>query len=175
MPNEAKRAEVADLAAALSASSTAIVSDYRGLKVADLLAIRRALRAQGIQYRIVKNRLARIAAEQAGVGDLAPLLEGPSALALGSIEESQLARVFLDAVRSYRTVHVRGGVVRQRRIEADDVTRLATLPGRDILLSELGGAMVSPIGTMGGLLAAPLRNLGYALQQLAERKAAAAG
>lgn len=173
MPTEAKRAKVAELAAALSGSSTAIVSDYRGLSVADLQAIRRALRAQGVHYRVVKNRLARIAAQEAGIGDLAPLLEGPSALALGSMEESQVARAFLEAVRPYRTVRVRGGIVRQRRIEPEDVTQLATLPGREVLLAQLGGAMVSPLSSMGGLLAAPLRNLGYALQQVAARKAGA--
>ena len=175
MPTEAKRATVAELVAALSGSSTAIVSDYRGLSVADLVTIRRALRAQGVTYRVVKNRLARIAADEAGVAELAPLLEGPSALALGSGEEGQMARAFLEAMRPYRTVQVRGGVVRRRRVAAEDVTRLATLPGRDVLLSQLGGAMVSPLGTMAGLLAAPLRNLGYALQQVADRKASAAG
>ena len=104
MPTEAKKAEVAELVELLSGSHTAIVSDYRGLTVADLLKIRRQLREKGIGHRVVKNRLGRIAAEQSGREDLVPLLVGPSALTTGGADESALARGLLDALRPYRTV-----------------------------------------------------------------------
>ena len=170
MPTEAKEATVAELAQAFAESPSSIVAEYRGLTVADLGAIRRSLREQGIQYRVVKNRLAKIAAVQAGVEELDPLLEGPSAIALGPVDESLLAKTFLDAVRPYRGIVVKGGVVGGRRIDAPGVTALATLPPRDVLLGQLAGGFASPLSTMAGLLAAPLRNLGHALQQLADER-----
>jgi large subunit ribosomal protein L10 len=173
MPTEAKRATVAALKEDLSAAKAMIVADYRGLTVADINAVRRTLRGQGIKYRVVKNRLAKIAAQEAGNTELAALLEGPSALAMGSGDEVALAKSFLDAIRPYRTVAVRGAVLGGHRVDAESVTRLATLPSREVLLGQLAGGMVAPLASMASLLAAPLRNLGYALAQLAERKAQA--
>jgi large subunit ribosomal protein L10 len=170
MPTEAKQAAVADLVAALSKAEGAIVSDHRGLKVSEISKVRRELRAKGITYRIVKNRLARIAAQEAGRDDLVPLLTGPSALAVGAEDETALARGLLDAVRPYRTVTVRGAAIRGTTYDAEAVVRLAALPGRDVLLAQLAGGIASPLGTMAGLLAAPLRNLGYALAQVRDQR-----
>jgi large subunit ribosomal protein L10 len=170
MPTEAKRETVAELTQEFQGSRASIVADYRGLTMSELTTVRRALRDKGIQYRVVKNRLAKIAATDAGIEELVPLLEGPTAIALGGEDETVLARSFLDATRPYRTIVVRGGVIGGRRIEADGVTRLATLPGRDVLLGQLAGGFASPLSTMAGLLAAPLRDLASCLQQLAEQR-----
>jgi large subunit ribosomal protein L10 len=170
MPTEAKKATVAELREEFSAAKATIVADYRGLTVSDIQAVRRALRGEGITYRVVKNRLAKIAAQEAGQTELSEMLEGPTALAMGSGDEVVLARTFLDAVRPYKTVVVRGAVLNGKRVGTDSVTRLATLPSRDVLLAQLAGGMASPLSTMASLFAAPLRNLGYALSQLAEQK-----
>lgn len=170
MPTEAKKATVAELKEEFSAAKATIVADYRGLTVTEIQAVRRALRGEGITYRVVKNRLAKIAAQEAGQTELSEMLEGPTALAMGSGDEVVLARTFLDAVRPYKTVVVRGAVLNGRRLDTDSVSRLATLPSREILLAQLAGGMASPLSTMASLLAAPLRNLGYALSQLAEQK-----
>jgi large subunit ribosomal protein L10 len=175
MPTEAKRATVARLTALFEASPSSIVADYRGLTVSEIGAVRRSLREKGIHYHVVKNRLAKIAADDAGMPELGPLLQGPTAIAAGIDDESQLAKAFLDAVRPYKVVVVRGGVIRGRRIEAGDVTRLAELPSREVLLAQLAGAMASPISTLGGLLTAPIRNLGGGLAQLAEQRGGSAG
>src|SRR6187551_2330751 len=167
MPTEAKQAAVAELKEALSASNATIVADYRGLTVSDIQAVRRTLRSEGITYRVVKNRLAKIAATEAGREELNDLLDGPTALAMGSSDEVTLARVFLDAIKPYKTVVVRGGIVGEIRIDANSITRMAALPGREVLLAQLAGGMASPLATMASLLAAPLRNLGYALSQVA--------
>ena len=172
MPTEAKQAAVAQLKDELSQAKATIVADYRGLTVADISAVRRSLRGEGITYRVVKNRLAKIAAQEAGTGELSELLTGPSAIAMGSGDEVALARAFLDAIRPFRTVAVRGGVLNGKRVDADAVTRLATLPSREVLLAQLAGSMASPLSSMASLFSAPLRNLGYALSQLAEQKGA---
>lgn len=170
MPTEAKRAEVAELVTVLGVAKGAIVSDHRGLKVADIRRIRRDLRDKGITYRVVKNRLARIAAEETGRTDLVPLLSGPSAIVYGGDDETALARGLLDAVRPFRGVSIRGAAIGGTTYDADAVTRLAALPGREVLLAQVAGGFASPLSTMAGLLAAPLRNLGYALTQLHEQR-----
>jgi large subunit ribosomal protein L10 len=175
MPTEAKQATVAELKEELSKSKAAIVADYRGLTVSDIQAVRRALRNEGITYRVVKNRLAKIAAQEAGREQLNELLEGPTAIAIGSSDEVTLARTFLDAIRPYRNVVIRGGMIGETRIDAGSITRMASLPGREVLLAQLAGGIASPLATMASLLAAPLRNLAYALAQVAEAKGKQAG
>ncbi len=171
MPTEAKQAAVAQLKEEFSAASATIVADYRGLTVSEISAIRRTLRGEGITYRVVKNRLARIAAQEAGNTELSEMLEGPTALAMGGSDEVVLARTFLDAIKPYKVVNVRGGVLSGKRVDASSIAKLATLPPRDVLLAQLAGGIASPLTTMASLLSAPLRNLGYALTQLADKKA----
>jgi large subunit ribosomal protein L10 len=175
MPTEAKRATVAELREELAGHRTMIVSEYRGLKVKEIAEIRRALRKQGVSYRVVKNRLMRIAADDT-VGDaLRPLLTGPTAIAFGN-DEAGTAKAMLDATRPFaKVVRITGGVLGDRSIDADAVTRLAALPSREVLLAKLAGGMQAPVATLAGLFAAPLRNLGYALSQVAEQKSRAGG
>jgi large subunit ribosomal protein L10 len=171
MPTEAKRETVAELRQELANARTLVVSEYRGLKVKEIAEIRRALRKQDVTYRVVKNRLLRIAAEDTLGSALSPLLTGPTAIAFGN-DEAGTAKAVIDATRPYsRVVRITGAVLGNRAIGADDVTRLAALPPREVLLARLAGGMQAPVSTLAGLFAAPLRNLGYALQQLAEQKA----
>ena len=172
MPTEAKRETVAHLRDEIARTRTFIVSEYRGLKVKELAEIRRALRKDGVTYRVVKNRLMRIAAEGATGEALAPLLEGPTAIAFGT-DEAGTAKAVLDAMRPFnRVVKIKGGVLGATAIDADSVTVLAALPSRVVLQARLAGAIISPVATLAGLLSANLRNLAYGLQQLADKKAA---
>jgi len=172
MPTEAKQAAVAELVELLKETDTTIVSDHRGLTVADLQKVRGELRGKGISYRIIKNRLAKIAAEQADRAELVPLLVGPSALAYGAEDESSLAKALTDATKPFK-VEVRGAAIRGETVDAASVAALAALPGREALLAMLAGGMAAPLSTMAGLLAAPLRDLGYGLAQLQEQREAA--
>jgi large subunit ribosomal protein L10 len=155
MPTEAKRETVAELREALSASRTLIVSEYRGLTVKEIAEIRRALRKQDVSYRIVKNRLLRIAAQDT-IGDaLSPMLTGPTAIAFGN-DESSTAKAVIDATRPYRVVTITGGVLGDRAISADAVRSLASLPSRDVLLAQAIGAIVGPMAQTATLLQAPM-------------------
>jgi large subunit ribosomal protein L10 len=173
MPTEAKRETIASLREELSRHTTMIVSEYRGLKVRELADIRRALRKQDVSYRIVKNRLMRIAADEVGVSALSPLLEGPSAIAFGRGDEAAIAKAVLDATRPFKVVKVKGGVLGSRAIDADGVTRLATLPSRDVLLAQVAGAIAAPMATVAGLLDAPLRGVVGGLDALIAARSAA--
>ena len=170
MPTEAKRETVAELREELANARTMIVSEYRGLSVKELAEIRRSLRKQDVSYRVVKNRLMRIAAADSVGEALSPLLVGPTAIAFGN-DEAGTAKAVIDATRPYsKIVRITGGILGGKAIDAESVTRLATLPSREVLLAKLAGGMQAPVATLAGLLAAPLRNLGYALALLAEQK-----
>ena len=173
MPTEAKRATVAELREDLAGSSALITTEYRGLTVREIGEIRRALRKNDVTYRVVKNRLMRIAAEQEGNEGLARLLTGPSAIAFGSGDEAAVAKAVIDAVRPYKLVKVTGAVVGGKTLDAAGVQTLATLPSREVLLAQLAGAFNAPATQVAGLLAANLRSLGSLLAQVQEQKAQA--
>ena len=155
MPTEAKRETIDDLRAQLDSSRAMIVSEYRGLKVKEISEIRRTLRKSDVSYRVVKNRLMRIAAQDNAAAEaLSPLLVGPTAIAFGQ-DEAGTAKAVLDATRPYKIVKITGGVLGSRAIDADSVTRLAALPSRDVLLAEAVGAIVAPLSTTAGLFDAP--------------------
>ena len=173
MPTEAKRETIEQLRGEIAGSTALIVSEYRGLKVSELAEIRRALRKSDVTYHVVKNRLLRIAAAETNGEALSPLLVGPTAIAIGRGDESVAAKAVLDATRPFKVVKITGAVLGDRRIDAEAVTRLATLPSRPVLQAKLAGAMQAPIATLAGLLVANIRNLGYALTQVRDQKTAA--
>jgi large subunit ribosomal protein L10 len=174
MPTEAKRESVAELREALSNSRTLIISEYRGLTVKEIAEIRRALNKQSVTYRVVKNRLLRIAAQDTIGEALSPMLIGPTAIAFG-MDESGTAKAVIDATRPFKVVTITGGILGDRAISADAVRSLANLPPREVLLAKLAGGMQAPVATLAGLLAANIRNLGYALAQVRDQKAQSTG
>jgi large subunit ribosomal protein L10 len=173
MPTEAKRETVAALTEEARSAKAMIVSEYRGLKVSDLGEIRRNLRKQNVTYHVVKNRLMKIAAREAGTEAIESLLTGPTAVAFVKGEEGAAAKAVLDAFRPYRAIKVTGAVLGDRVVGADGVIALALLPGRDVLLSQVAGAIAAPMSTVAGLFDAPLRDIAGLVQALADKEAAA--
>jgi large subunit ribosomal protein L10 len=173
MPTDVKRQAVAELAELLRTSSAMAVADYRGLKVSEMQSVRRTLRDSGVRLTIAKNRLLKIAADEADRAELKPLLDGPTALATIDGDEAAMAKALAEALRPYsRTVTVRGGLLGDQPIDADQLTRLATLPSREVLLGKLAGGMAAPMTGMAGVLAANLRNLVGVLSAIADQKQA---
>ena len=171
MPTDAKRQAVTELAEMLRSSSAMAVADYRGLKVSDMQAVRRTLRESGVQLHIAKNRLLKIAADEADRTELKPLLEGPTALATIDGDEAAMAKALADAFRPYsRVVTMRGGMLGSQAIDASQLSRLATLPSREVLLARLAGGMAAPMTGMAGVLAANMRNLVGVLSAVADKK-----
>jgi large subunit ribosomal protein L10 len=169
MPTEAKRETVAELTEECRSATAMIVSEYRGLKVSQFGEIRRSLRKQNVSYHVVKNRLMVIAAREAGSEAIALLLQGPTAVAFIKGDEGAAAKAVLDAFRTHRMVKVTGAIIGNRVIDADGVTRLSTLPGRDVLRAQVAGALTAPMATMAGLFDAPLRDIAGLVQALADQ------
>ena len=172
MPTEAKQAAVAELRQQLQANPTLIVSEYRGLTVREIQEIRRSLRKQDVTYRVIKNRLMKIAAADTVGSALDALLTGPTAIAFGN-DAGATAKAVIDTMRPYRTVKITGALLGDRTIDADGVTRLASLPNRETLLSQIAGAFTAPLATTAGLFDAPLRDVVGLVAALAEKQAAA--
>lgn len=170
MPTEAKRETVAALAEEARSASAMIVSEYRGLKVSELGEIRRSLRKQNVTYHVVKNRLMKIAAREAGAEALGILLEGPTAVAFLNGDEGAAAKAVLDAFRPYKVIKITGAVLGDRVVNADGVTRLAQLPSRDVLRAQVAGAIAAPMSTMAGLFDAPAREIAGLIGALAAKQ-----
>jgi large subunit ribosomal protein L10 len=172
MPTDAKRQAVSELTEMLRGSSALAVADYRGLTVSEMHTVRRSLRSNGVSLKIAKNRLLKIAADEAGVAELKTLLDGPTAIAATSGDEVSLARALQDAFRPYKMVTIRGGLLAGQPVSASDLQRLASLPGREVLLARLAGGMAAPLTGMAGVLAGNLRNLIGVLNAVVDAKRA---
>jgi large subunit ribosomal protein L10 len=173
MPTRQKVQAVQDLSDQLTRAQMVIVTDYRGLKVADLQAFRGNLRPSGGEVHIAKNTLTRIAASNAGMPGLDALLEGPSALVFAFEDPVQTAKAVSDFVRTSRILTVKGGVMGDREVSAADVEAIATLPSREELQAKLLGMLVSPMSRTLGVLSGPSRSMVYVLNARAEQPEAA--
>jgi len=142
MRREQKKEAVKELADKLSRCNIAITTDYRGLSVAEMTELRRQLRKMEIEYRVIKNNLARFAAEQAGKEGLTSIIEGPTAIAFSYGDVIVPAKALVDYIRSSKSqLKIRGGLLDQRVLSASEVTTLAVLPPWDELIAKLLGAM----------------------------------
>jgi len=163
-----KAAAVAELTDAFRGSSAAVLTEYRGLTVAQLKELRRSL-AGNATYSVVKNTLTKIAAKEAGVDTLDSLLEGPSAIAFITGDPVEVAKSLRDFGRNHPLLVVKGGVL-EGKASADEVRKLADLESREVLLAKLAGAMKASLSQAVGLFAAPLSQAARLLAALEEQK-----
>jgi large subunit ribosomal protein L10 len=161
MQKEDKQKVIDDLVARLNASDSLIVADYRGLTMPQVDGLRDELLKHGAQFKVVKNTLTRRAAEAAGATALLPLLEGPSAIAFieADGDPAAVAKALAAAARETRVLEIRGGVLQERTMSAEDVDALSKLPSIDVLRGQVVGAILGPLNAILGLVNAPLQNL----------------
>jgi large subunit ribosomal protein L10 len=156
----------------------AILTDYRGLTVAQMADLRRELRSSDVEVRVAKNTLLRLAAKQAGREGMVPLLEGPTAVAFVYGDPAVAAKSLTDTVRTRRLgLTVKSAVLGDKLLQGADVSRIAELPSRDVLIAQVVGSIQAPISSFVGVLAATLQSFLGTLearrQQLEEGGAAA--
>ena len=176
MPTQAKAAVIDEITERFQNSSAAVLTEYRGLTVAQLTELRRSLGA-GSTYAVVKNTLTKRAAEQVGHADLAPLLNGPTAIAFIEGDPVEGAKALRDFAKANPLLVVKGGVVDGRTVDASEVTRLADVEPREVLLAKLAGAMKGNLSKAAALFQAPLSKtarLAAALQDKREKEGAEA-
>ena len=165
MSREKKTLIIDSLQEVFSKCSIGILTDYRGLSTPEITNLRGRLRESSIEYRVVKNTLARFAAERAGKDELVSLFEGPIAIAFSYGDIIEPARVLADYIRTSKaTLDIKGGFISDRVLTSKDVTTLSTLPSREILLAKVLGRMQAPISALVSQLTAPIRGIIGVLQ-----------
>ena len=157
---EQKVEQVDLLTEKLKRTKVAVLTDYRGLTVSQLQELRSRLRGGNVEYRVIKNTLARRAAEAAGVPALESELKGPIAIAFGYDDLSLPSKLINEFVRTTRLkLDVKGGLVEGRVFTPDQVKQLADLPSRETLIAQLMGTMQSPVGQLVGIMQTPVQQL----------------
>jgi large subunit ribosomal protein L10 len=168
------KVEVVDaVRARLDESSAAVVTEYRGLTVAEMAALRKAIRTVGGDFKVFKNTLVRRAITGSSHEPLTELLEGPTAIAFVAGDVSAVAKALRDFARGAPALIIKGGVLDGSLLGAKELGALADLPSRDVLLSMFAGALAAPMRTMAGLLKAVPQNFAYGLSALLESKGGA--
>jgi large subunit ribosomal protein L10 len=171
MPTQAKAAVIDEITERFQKSSAAVLTEYRGLTVTQLTQLRRSLGA-GSSYAVVKNTLTKRAADSVGHSDLAPLLNGPTAIAFIEGDVVEAAKAIRDFARANPLLVVKGGVVEGRTVGAAEVTALADVEPREVLLAKLAGAMMGNLSKAAGLFQAPLSQVARLAAALQEKKPA---
>ena len=165
-PRPEKVAQVDEVKEKLAASAAVLVTEYRGLTVGAMAELRRSLRAAGGDYKVYKNTLVRFAATAQGMGDMLPLLQGPTAVAFVGGDVSEVAKVIRDFSRTHPALVLKGGMLGEGFVGPAEAMALAELPSREVLLARIAGAMLAPMQTLAGLLEALPRNFAFGLQAL---------
>jgi large subunit ribosomal protein L10 len=165
--NKTQRQEtVESLTEQLRASPNLYVTDFTGLNVLRMTEFRRRLRASGISYIVVKNTLAQRALAANEITALDDHLAGPTGLVLAGKDPVAAARVLSDFVREFEKPTIKIGLIDGRPVTSDQVKRLASLPSREVLLSQLAGAMQAPVAQLAGVLNGMLYQMVGALEAL---------
>jgi large subunit ribosomal protein L10 len=160
-----KAAAVAELAEQFTKSAAAVLTEYRGLTVKDLKALRRSL-GENATYAVTKNTLTTIAAREAGIEGLDDTLVGPTAIAFISGDVATVAKGLRDFAKANPHLVIKAGVMDGRVLDADTVRKLADLESREVLLAKLAGAMNGKQALVVSLFAAPLSQAARALGAL---------
>lgn len=155
---EKKKQVVAEIAEKLKTSKSTILTDYRGLTVAEITELRKQLREAGVEFKVLKNTLTRRATEEVGLTELNESLTGPTAIAFSYEDVVAPAKILHKFAKDHEALEIKGGVVEGRIVSFDEVKALAELPSREGLLSMLLS-----------VLQAPMRNFALAVKAVADK------
>jgi large subunit ribosomal protein L10 len=172
-PRPEKVVVVDEVRQRLDGADATILTEYRGLTVAELADLRRALAAVGVDYKVYKNTLVKLAIAGGPHAGLESLLSGPTAVAFVSGEITAVAKALRDFARTNPNLVIKGGLSGESVLTQSDLTALADLPSREVLLARLAGAIAAPMQQFAGLLQALPRNLAYGLSALLEQSGGA--
>lgn len=162
---EKKRQAINELKEIFTGCSAAVFTDYRGLSNAQLTGLRRKLRESDTQYRVVKNTMARFAAQGVNKEWLLSFFDGPVAIAFGYGQEAGPSKALVDYIQAASLeLGIKGGFIGDRRLTPAEVIVLARLPSRDVLLAKVMGGMQSPIAGLVSILSSPMQGLVGVLQ-----------
>jgi large subunit ribosomal protein L10 len=160
-----KATAVAELTESFRNSNAAVLTEYRGLTVAQLKTLRRSLSGNA-EYFVVKNTLTKIAAKEAGVDAFDSLLQGPSAIAFISGDAVEVAKGLRDFAKTNPLLVIKGGVLDGKALTPAEISKLADLESREVLLAKLAGAMLASLSQAAALFQAPLSQAARTIEAL---------
>jgi large subunit ribosomal protein L10 len=172
MARPEKVAVVDEIRTKLADADAAILTEYRGLTVTELATLRGALRPAATEYKVFKNTLARRAVEQAGLTELAELLQGPTAIAFVRGDAVVAAKALRDFGRTSPALVLKGGLLGPRVLTPRDIEALADIEPREVLLARLAGGFQAPLVKAAGLFQAFTRNFAYGVKALIDQRVA---
>ena len=165
---EQKEQIVEGIKAKISAASSIVLVDYKGLTVAQDTEMRKKFRESGVDYQVLKNRLVKIAFNELGYTQFDEALNGPTAVAFGSTDIAAPAKIAVDSVKAYNKMAVKCGYVDGTFLNEDGVKELAAIPSREVLLAKRLGSMLAPISKLAYVLDAIKEQKGGATEAAAE-------
>jgi large subunit ribosomal protein L10 len=168
-----KATAVADIAEQFKSSTATVITEYRGLTVANLAELRRSLSGSAT-YSVAKNTLIKRAASEAGVEGLDELFVGPTAIAFVSGEAVDAAKAIKKFAKDHKALVIKGGYMDGRALTVAEVERIADLESREVLLAKLAGAMKANLSKAAGLFNAPASQMARLAAALQEKMAAEA-
>jgi len=165
MLRERKTQIIGQLSDKLSRSAIVIATSYQGLPAKEMTELRRALADASVDYHVVKNTLTRFAAQRASKEQVMSIIDGPTALAFSYGDVVKAAKVLSQYIKSKDlALQIKGGLLGERVLSGDEVVALASLPPREILVSQLIAQLQAPVRSLHNVLSSPLRGLCYVLQ-----------
>jgi large subunit ribosomal protein L10 len=165
VPTAEKAETIEALRQRLGGATAAVLTEYRGLTVQQLSELRKQLRAASAEYRVVKNRLARVAIEGSPLASLRPHLTGPIGVVIARKDPAAVAKALQGFVKTNPALQLRVGVVDGQLLDSQGLKAVADLPTRDVLRGQVVGALQGPLQQLVGLLQAPQRELAYILAE----------
>lgn len=173
MNKQSKQELVAEFAGKLQEAKAAFLADYRGLNVAQASDLRRKLHDAGVEYRVVKNTLLRLAAKDTPAACLDEQLVGPTAIALSKDDPVAPAKALVEFAKAHQVFELKAGMLDGKLLSVDDIKALSDLPSREELLAKMLGSMSAPATNFVGVLAAMPRSLVQVLSAIKDQKEAA--
>jgi large subunit ribosomal protein L10 len=165
VPTQEKVATVEDFKGRLDGVKTVVLTEYRGLSVRQMGELRRQLRAVSAQYKVIKNRLARLVVASSDLDGLGEHLRGPTGIVLSGEDPVAVAKALQAFARTNQALQIKAGFVEGKVLSADGIRALADLPSREALRAQLVGAIQAPLQKLLGLLTGPQRDLVYVLAE----------
>ncbi len=161
---------VRDIKERLKKSMVVILTDYRGLNVTEITELRRQLREEGIEFRVVKNTLTKIAAGELGYETLDTHLEGPTAVAFSYEDPVAAAKILSKFAKTNDKLEIKAGLLEGNILDIASIKALADLPSREVLLARVAGAFQAPLSAFASVLQGNIRNLVYVLDAVREQR-----
>jgi large subunit ribosomal protein L10 len=165
VPTAEKAGTIEELRRRLGGATAAVLTEYRGLSVHQLSELRKQLKAASAEYRVVKNRLARVAIEGSALASLRPHLSGPIGVVIARKDPAAVAKTLQGFAKTNPALQVRMGVVDGQLLDPQGLKAVADLPSREALRAQVVGAVQGPLAQLVGLLQAPQRELAYILAE----------